>query len=222
MSITGTSIAGMSIVGASISPTILPAGRVLPDRRVAPTIRSHKEDGGRMSASSVDVLGHQWCAVQVWTGREHNSAAYLRMHGYDVFLPCYRERRRWSDRLKVTERALFAGYLFCRLEHEATSAIVRAPGVIRIVGDGVQPLPVPADEIEAIRRIVESPCETEPWPMPRVGEQVRIEEGPLRGIQGVVLTAKNTHRLIVGISLLQRAVAVEIDAAWVLCPHPAA
>lgn len=56
-----------------------------------------------------------WFAVQVWSGREHLSARHLAQRGYDVFLPCSRERRRWSDRIKVVERALFAGYVFCRL-----------------------------------------------------------------------------------------------------------
>lgn len=97
------------------------------------------------------------------------------------------------------------------------SKIVTAPGVIRIVGDGVGPLAIPAHEIEAIQRIVATNLATEPWPIPQIGQRVRIEFGPLRGIEGVMLLAKNEQRLVVSITLLQRAVAVEIDYSLISC-----
>jgi transcription antitermination factor NusG len=157
----------------------------------------------------------EWFAVQVWSGREHISAKHLRLRGYEIFLPCYRERRRWSDRVKVIERALFAGYLFCKLNKNPEGKIITAPGVIRIVSDGQGPLPIPAQEIEAVQRIVETSLAAEPWPVPSVGQKVRIKLGPLCGIEGVVLVVKNLCRLVVSVSLLQRAVAVEIDSEWI-------
>ena len=51
--------------------------------------------------------GHEWFAVQVRSGREHLCARHLQMRGYNVFLPCYYEQRRWSDRIKKIETALF-------------------------------------------------------------------------------------------------------------------
>jgi transcription termination/antitermination protein NusG len=158
-----------------------------------------------------------WFAVQVWSGHEHLSARHLSERGYEVFLPSYRERRRWSDRVKVVEQALFTGYVFCRLAPEVFGKIVTARGVIRIVGDGAGPLSIPASEIEAIQRIVAARLSTEPWPIPQIGQRVRIEFGPLRGIEGDVLMVKNQQRLVVSVSLLQRAVAVEIDASWFSC-----
>jgi transcription termination/antitermination protein NusG len=168
-----------------------------------------------ISACCDDSLMREWFAVQVWSGREQLSARHLSERGYEVFLPRYSERHRWSDRIKVVERALFAGYVFCRLAPEAFGKIVTAPGVVRIVGDGARPLSIPTHEIEAIQRIVASELATEPWAVPEVGQQVRIEVGPLCGIEGVVTTVKNEQRLVVSVSLLQRAVAVEIDASWI-------
>jgi len=62
-----------------------------------------------MESSCPDLISTAWFAVQVWTGREPLSAKHLRVRGYDVFLPCYREHRTWSDRVKKVDRALFAG-----------------------------------------------------------------------------------------------------------------
>ena len=163
----------------------------------------------------------QWFAVQVRTGRELLSAQHLQSRGYEVFLPRYRERRRWSDRVKTVDRALFAGYLFSRLHSDVVGKIVTTPGVVRIVGDGRRPLPVPTDEVEAIRRIVDTRLMAEPWPFLQTGQVVRVEFGPLRGLKGVVLQTKHQHRLVVSVSLLQRSVAVEISRDCLSTPHAA-
>jgi transcription antitermination factor NusG len=118
----------------------------------------------------------------------------------------------------VVDRALFAGYVFCRLNTDIVGRVVTAPGVIRIVSDGCGLSPVPSHEIEAIQRIVETRLAAEPWLFPHVGQKVRIELGPLEGIEGTVLVVKNRHRLVVSVTLLQRAVAVEIDSEWITVP----
>lgn len=160
----------------------------------------------------------EWFAVQVWTGREHISAEHLRIRGYDVFLPCHAERRRWSDRIKVVHRALFTGYVFCRIRMETREKVVTAPGVLRIVGDGRGPLPVSTDEISAIRRIVDSGVAAEPCPFPQVGQEIQIQSGPFKGLVGTIQIVRNRHRLVVSVSLLRRSIAVEIDSDWITAP----
>ena len=160
----------------------------------------------------------EWYVTQVWAGREQLCANHLRLRGYEVFLPCYRENRRWSDRVKKVERPLFPGYVFCRLTGDAVGNIVTTPSVIRIVGDGTRALPIPTQEIEAIQRVVALRLNVEPWQFLAVGQRVRIDAGPLRDMEGIVIQTKNRHRLIVSVSLLQRSVSVEIDSEWVSVP----
>jgi transcription antitermination factor NusG len=174
-----------------------------------------------MNVQGPDATMREWLAVQVRCGREELSASHLRTRGYDVFLPSYKQHRRWSDRVKVISRALFEGYVFCRADARVSGLIITAPGVIRIVGDGRAPLPVPLHEIEAIQRIVETQLAVEPWQTLRAGQRVRVEQGPLRGIEGVVLMLRSRHRLVVSIEMLQRAVAVEIEPEWVSLPSAA-
>jgi transcription antitermination factor NusG len=163
---------------------------------------------------------HPWFAVQVRAGREQASAQHLRVRGYEAFLPCYEDRRVWSDRVRRVERALFAGYVFCRLSPDVLAHVITAPGVIRIVGDGQRAVPIDTEEIERLRQIVSIDLPREPWPFVDVGERVRIEAGPLKGVEGIVMVVKNAHRLIASVTLLQRSVAVEIDQAWVTSCHP--
>jgi hypothetical protein len=78
------------------------------------------------------------------------------------------------------------------------------------------PIPVDPVEFQNIRLAVGSGQKIEPWHGFEVGNRVRIEYGPLRGIEGSLLRFKGSSHLIVGVQLLQRAVAVEIDESWVV------
>jgi transcription antitermination factor NusG len=171
---------------------------------------------------NMNNVTQEWFAVQVRTGREHVAAHHMRSRGYHVFLPCYTERRRWSDRFKDVECALFAGYVLCLIDGEVVAKLITSPGVIRVVSDGQRPAAIPHEEIEAIRRLVETGMKVEPWQGLQAGQRVRIDRGPLRGIDGVVLSVKGRHRLIVSISVLKRSVAVELDPDCVSIPSLAA
>jgi len=116
----------------------------------------------------------------------------------------------------VLQLPLFSGYLFCRFAPAERTPILSTPGVVLIVGSGKTPLPIEAKEIDAIRVAVNSGQKIVPWPHLEIGRSVRIEEGALRGVEGVLLRFKGANQLILGIQLLQRAVAVEVPESWVV------
>jgi transcription antitermination factor NusG len=138
-------------------------------------------------------------------------AQSLRHRGLEDFLPLYNSLRRWSDRVKAVEFPLFPGYVFCRFDYERRCAVLSTPGVTSIVGFANLPTPVSEDEIAAVRTILASGLPTQPWPVVRVGQSIRIERGSLAGLQGILIREKDSLRVVVSLELLQRAVAVEID-----------
>jgi len=83
-----------------------------------------------------------------------------------------------------------------------------------VVGTGKTPVPVDESEIAALQSIVVSRLQARPWPFLQVGQRVRIEQGPLYGVEGILLDSKKRDRLVVSVTLLQRSVAVEIDGDW--------
>ena len=156
-----------------------------------------------------------WYALRVQSRLSSLASTTLRGKGYEEFLPLYRARRRWSDRIKELELPLFPGYLFCRFDvSDRLMPILTTPGVIGILGAGKTPVPVDIEEIEAIRAILRSGLAAQPWPLLRVGAKVYIERGPLAGLEGIVINTDKVYRLIVSVSMLQRSVAVEIDREW--------
>jgi transcription antitermination factor NusG len=158
---------------------------------------------------------YPWFALQTRSRYEHFVGAMLRGKGYELFLPVYTCRRRWSDRIKELELPLFPGYVFCRFNPLDRFPIVVTPGVLQVVGIGKSPVPVDDAEIAAIQTAVQSGLPRQPWPFLQIGQRVRVECGPLCGIEGVFVDFKGRHRLVLSVTLLQRSVAVEMDAAWV-------
>jgi transcription antitermination factor NusG len=157
-----------------------------------------------------------WYALRIESRFAAMTSQILRNKGYEEYFPTYRCRQRWSDRIKDLEKPLVPGYIFCRFDpQEHRTPILTTPGVIAFVGIGKKPSPIPDGEIDAIRTIVHSGLSVNPQPFIERGARVLIERGPLSGLEGIVLDADKTCRLVVSISLLQRSVAVEIDRGWV-------
>lgn len=161
-----------------------------------------------------------WFAVQVRTRHEIGIADYLSAKGYEQFLPLYKCRRVWSDRIKEVEAPLFPGYLFCRFDPCDRLPILKTPGVVQIVGSGRSPIPVCDAEIAALQKVVASGLPNRPWPFLHTGDKVQIEAGPLRGLEGVLVAFRGSSQLVLSVSLLQRSVAVEIDCAFVSPIYP--
>ncbi len=155
-----------------------------------------------------------WYALHVRAKHEKVVSTALSGKGYGEYLPLYRSRRKWSDRSMDLDLPLFPGYLFCRLNIENRLPVLITPGVISIAGSGKTPISIPDAEIEAIQTVIRSGLFVQPWPGLAVGCRVVIEEGPLKGLEGVALNIEKKYRLLVSVPLLQRSVSVEIDREW--------
>jgi len=167
------------------------------------------------------MLDAAWYAVAVRSNFERIVAESLRQKDYEIFLPAYRSERRWSDRAKVVECALFPGYLFCRMELRQRVPLLNTPGVVSIVGVGKCAAPVQDGEIAAIKAIIESGLPVAPWPFLKAGQIVYINQGPLAGVEGIVIATKNRSRLVVSVEMLRRSVTVEIESHWAETGKPA-
>jgi transcription antitermination factor NusG len=157
----------------------------------------------------------RWFAIRVKSRFEKAVASAIRHRGFDEFLPLCRSRHQWSDRLKSVEAPLFPGYVFCKLSAEKRLPLLTIPGVLHFVGLGKIPVPIEDREIGAIREAVRSGLEMEPWPFAEVGRQVRLGNGPLNGVEGFLVKVNEQHRVVVNLTLLRRAVAVDVQDSWV-------
>jgi transcription antitermination factor NusG len=135
----------------------------------------------------------------------------LAAKGFEPYLPCYRVKRRWSDRVVETTVPLFPGYVFCRFDSSQRVPVISTPGVVSVVGSGKVPTPIDESEIEAIQAILLSGVPAVPHSYLQVGQKVRVKNGPLEGIEGLLVKKKSEWRMVVSITLLQRSISVEVD-----------
>lgn len=152
-----------------------------------------------------------WFALRVKPQHEKAVAKQLANRFLEVFLPLYRSRRRWSDRVKTIELPLFAPYVFSRFRYEDRLKVLGISSVLSIVGFGGRPAPVSEEEIELMKLLTSQNNLIRPWPFLRLGQRVRVRDGPMTGVEGVLVREKTACRMVVNIHILQRAVAVELE-----------
>lgn len=157
-----------------------------------------------------------WYALTVKHQHEVAARSALEFKGFEALVPTYRARRRWSDRVKEIDLPLFAGYVFCRFEFSERVKVIDIPGVARVVEFGGVPAEISEAEIAAIRTVMDSKMPARPWPYLKPGDRVRVERGPLRGVEGTLLREERDQlQLVIGIEMLRRSLAVEVEADMV-------
>ena len=163
-------------------------------------------------ANVYDSCEHEWWAVYTRHQHEKTVVENLSANGIETFLPVYQVVRQWKDRKKHLSLPLFPCYVFVRGNAERRVQVVCTPGVFSIVSIAGHPAAIPAAQIDAIRLAVGSSLQVEPHPFLRCGDWVRIKSGPLTDVEGILIRKKGSYRLILSAELLQKSLAVEIDA----------
>lgn len=168
-------------------------------------------------SSLSDIYGSMdessWWAVYTRHQHEKAVAQVLSSKGFEVFLPLYDSVRRWKDRNKTLSLPLFPCYVFVRGGLNRRLQVVTTPGIHTILYSGERIAFIPNNEIDSIRRAVDSPLLVEPHPFLRCGEKVRVTRGSLEGVVGVLVRKKSLFRLVLSVEMLAQSVSVEIDAS---------
>ena len=158
---------------------------------------------------------HPWFALTVKHHHEKAVAQALAGRSVESYLPLYRNFHHSGGRMKAAMLPLFPGYVFCRVDIANRLPVLTIPGVSSIVSIGRAPAPIPDFEIESVRIMIRSDRNIAPHPLFCEGQEVLIERGPLKGIQGTLVACKPNYRLVIAIPMLQRAVSAEVDPDWV-------
>jgi transcription antitermination factor NusG len=167
-------------------------------------------------AISSTVLGDgtaqgKWYALYTCSRHEKCVAEQIERCRISCFLPLYRSVRRWKDRRKELELALFPGYVFVRIALKDRLRVLQLPGVVRFVSFNGYPVPVPDGEMESLMNGLRSGVRLEPHPYLTVGRRVRVRCGPLARTQGILVRRKDKFRVVLSLDLIMRSVGVEVD-----------
>jgi len=156
-----------------------------------------------------------WYALYTRSRHEKKLLSELTDRSIDVFLPMREVLSRWKDRKKRIWLPLFPGYIFL---HQIDTPgnrfrVLNMPGAVRFVGHEGHADRIPDEQIEAVRRFLETKIAVDPYPYIRMGQRVEIIAGPLSGIQGILIQKKGRFRFVLRVDLIRQAVSIEIDTS---------
>jgi transcription antitermination factor NusG len=158
----------------------------------------------------------QWHALWTQSHCERLVHDQLVQKDFRPFLPHVHTWSRRGGVRRLIRVPMFSGYLFLRhvMDKRAYLEVRQARGLVRVLGDRWDRLAViPDDEMNAIGKVAASERPVFVHPYLREGQRVRITRGPLVGVEGILLETKPVKGLlVVSVHLLQRSVAVVVDA----------
>jgi transcription termination/antitermination protein NusG len=172
--------------------------------------------GAIIPPGEFDRLVHSgWYALYTRSRHEKKLLSELADRSIDVFLPMREVLSRWKDRKKRIWLPLFPGYIFVHQidTPENRFRVLNLPGAVRFVGHEGHAERIPDEQIDAVRRFLETKIAVDPYPYIRVGQRVEIIAGALKGIQGILVQKKGRFRFVLRVDLIRQAVSIEIDAS---------
>jgi transcriptional antiterminator NusG len=154
-----------------------------------------------------------WYAVYVKSRHEFVVFDELRQKQIESFLPTIKKSSQWKDRKKIIERPLFPGYVFARVHPRPESflSILKTRSVVMVISQepGV-PTAIMPEEMLSLQRLVASGAEIDVYPHLITGMPVRVKNGPLAGVEGILSSKVNEYVFHVNVELLGRSVGVKV------------
>lgn len=164
-----------------------------------------------MSAIPQDV--ENWYALHTRPRHEKLVVQRLEDRGVETFLPIVSEVHRWSDRKKTVELPLFSCYVFARFLPKRTERlnVLRVAGVLALIGSGGEGTPIPDEQIQSVRALIDGEIPWSSHPFLKIGQRVRIRGGALEGLEGILVARNGSQTLVISIDAIQRSLAVRVE-----------
>lgn len=168
----------------------------------------------------MDASEKHWHALYVRSRSEKKVLTQLEELGVEAYLPRITAVRKWSDRRKRIEEPLFKSYVFVRNDSRQHIPILNVFGVLKFVTFEHKPVVVPENQILAIKKFVDDYEKGAQYKMQnesdlKVGQMVRIINGPMKGLTGRLETIENKRHLVVYIEVVGKYLPVHIPRAKV-------
>lgn len=160
------------------------------------------------------MSGKRWYLVYSKPRQEQAAKENLERQGYHIYLPLLKVPRRRLGRRVVRVEPMFPRYLFIELDtvKDNWAPIRSTVGVQKMVRFGVEPTPVPAGLVSALRAREDAQgVQNIPLHSYETGQRVRIEEGPFTGYEGIFIAKTGEERVLVLLDVVGRQARARVD-----------
>ena len=184
--------------------------------------RSETQIPADLPPVDVAVEGPAWYVIHCYSGYEnkvrHNLEQRIETMGmkdkiFDVVIPTQEEIEVKDGKRRTVERHIFPGYVLVNLalSEDSWYVVRNTPGVTGFVGMGNNPTPLRPEEVAQIVKRMEAEAPTVKVTF-KVGERVRIVDGPFNDFRGVVSEIDMERTKVrVMVSFFGRETPVELD-----------
>lgn len=158
---------------------------------------------------SIKDFAGLWCVAHTKSRNEKALAHDLIGKSISYFLPMSWKVRHQRGRKIRSLLPLFSGYLFFCSDDNQRLEVLRTNRVANIIE--VKDQQSLLDELLQIEQAFRAGTDLAPHKYVKTGQRCRVIAGPLAGLQGIAIKAKNLTRLVLQVDMLGQAASVEID-----------
>ena len=160
-----------------------------------------------------------WHVVNCKPRQETVAQENLLRQGFCVYLPRLQLRQRRRGRWIDATEPLFPRYLFLQIDPQlrSTAPIRSTRGAVGLVRFGTHPAVMSDELIEALRdrEDAASGMHIDASSCLRVGDAVKVVEGPLSGMEGIFSEQDGEQRVVVLLELLGKTNSVTVPNDWI-------
>ena len=156
----------------------------------------------------------KWIAVYTKSRHEKVVIQDLENKNIEAYCPIFKERRQWSDRKRWVEFPLFRSYVFVKIELKNSLYILQTMGVHHIIKFQGNISTIPNEIIQYIKSMIDGGFTVEQVAYFIKGDKIKVVDGPLKGMKGIVVKIKNENKLVLKVAAIHQAIAVQIHPGY--------
>jgi transcription antitermination factor NusG len=151
-----------------------------------------------------------WYALYTRSRSEKKAAEQLQTIDITYYLPVIYRWKKWSDRKKKVAEPILKGYIFIFADERERMLSVEQNAIVRCVFDIGRPARIPEWQINNLKKMLSDDTELLIKDGLVPGVKVKIKEGPLEGVIGVVCTSDKGNTIAISIDILSRSVIAHL------------
>ena len=156
-----------------------------------------------------------WFAIYCRSRNEKKVNDLLQRDGIETYLPLLKSLKQWSDRKKWVEEPLFRSYIFVHISKTEYLKVLQSDGVVRFITFEGKPVPVPPQQILAIKQFLDKEENPEQFTDSfDIGDKVEIFRGSLKGLIGNLVDLRGKQKVRIEIESIGKSIILTIPKSY--------
>ena len=153
----------------------------------------------------------QWMVVYTKPRHEKALAWNLRQNNIGYFLPMIKTRQNSQKRIRYSMLPLFTSYVFVQVNSEAERvAALKTNRIVQMIH--VEDQKLLREELHTVYKAISNrPVDIYLSDL-KTGQKVRVINGPLYGLEGILIEQKNAKSLLIEVESVSKTIRVEIES----------